>query len=182
MLRSIFNLESIYCKKILINTKNCTFSFKILLYYYFCSNHKLRVDIFMKALQAKEILQDHNIKPSLHRLRILQYLLDNRTHPTVDIIYKDIIDEIPTLSKTTIYNTLKTFMEKNVVLAITIEDNEVRFDAYTHDHGHFKCTSCGSLYDVELKGDKFKIDTIDGHKVLEKHLYFKGICKSCSAH
>ena len=31
-------------------------------------------------------------------------------HPTVETIYKELIDEIPTLSKTTVYNTLKQFV------------------------------------------------------------------------
>ncbi len=134
----------------------------------------------MKSLQAKEILQNNNIKPSLHRLRILQYLLDNRTHPTVDVIYQDIIEEIPTLSKTTIYNTLKTFLEKHVVLAITIEENEVRFDACVEDHGHFKCTHCGELYDVNINTEKLNFSKIEGHTISEKHFYFKGICKNCA--
>lgn len=134
----------------------------------------------MKSLQAKEILENNNIKPSLHRLRILQYLLENRTHPTVDMIYQDIIGEIPTLSKTTIYNTLKTFLDKHVVLAITIEDNEVRFDAYVHDHGHFKCVECGNLYDVDINVKGLNFSEIEGHSISEKHYYFKGTCKNCT--
>ena len=59
-------------------------------------------------------LKNHDIKPSYQRMKIFQYLLDNHVHPTVDTIYKALCPEIPTLSKTTVYNTLNLFVEKKV--------------------------------------------------------------------
>ena len=32
-------------------------------------------------------LQNHNIKPSVQRIAIMNYLIEHRTHPTVDEIY-----------------------------------------------------------------------------------------------
>lgn len=57
-----------------------------------------------------ERLQGHNIKPSVQRIAIMKYLMEHRTHPTVDEIYTALSPTIPTLSKTTVYNTLKTMM------------------------------------------------------------------------
>ena len=37
----------------------------------------------------------------------MEYLMAHRTHPTVDEIYLALSPSIPTLSKTTVYNTLK---------------------------------------------------------------------------
>jgi Fe2+ or Zn2+ uptake regulation protein len=126
----------------------------------------------------KETLIRNNISPSYHRLKIYEYLLMNRVHPTVDRIYSDLIKNIPTLSKTTIYNTLKSFADKGLVSPITIENNEVRYDAAVHFHGHFKCLQCGELYDVELEKTDLP-EKIDGHTISEHHYYFKGICKNC---
>lgn len=101
------------------------------------------------------------------------------------MIYDEVIKQIPTLSKTTIYNTLKTFSEKGLVSSITIEDNEVRYDADLTFHGHFKCIQCGMLYDIEM--DQMSFDKrlsvsrkIQGHYITERQVYFKGICKRCS--
>ena len=60
----------------------------------------------METTEIKNILSKNGIKPSLHRMKILDYLLKMKNHPTVDTIYKDISGDIPTLSKTTVYNTL----------------------------------------------------------------------------
>lgn len=132
----------------------------------------------------KELLLKNGISPSYHRLKIYEYLVNNQVHPTADMIYADVIKNIPTLSKTTIYNTLKTFAEKGLVSSITIEDNEVRYDADISLHGHFKCLSCGALYDIEI--DHLPVEKkliinrkIDGHLITEKHIYFRGICKKC---
>jgi Fur family transcriptional regulator, peroxide stress response regulator len=132
----------------------------------------------------KVVLEKNGISPSYHRLKIYEYLVNNHIHPTADMIYADVIRHIPTLSKTTIYNTLKTFADKGLIASITIEDNEVRYDADISFHGHFKCLNCGSLYDVDLDqlgGEKRPgvNKKIHGHLITEKHIYLKGICKKC---
>ncbi|MCG8501075.1 MAG: transcriptional repressor [Firmicutes bacterium] len=124
-------------------------------------------------------LKEYDIKPSYQRIKIFEYLRNTKSHPTVDEIFKEIVQEIPTLSKTTVYNTLSLFIEKGIVTVITIEENETRYDADTSLHGHFKCKSCGKVYDFDIKVSKEDIGDLDGFEVDEKHLYFKGSCKAC---
>ena len=54
----------------------------------------------------EKYLRDHNISPSYQRKRIFEYMYENRNHPNVNQIYEALVKEIPTLSKTTVYNTL----------------------------------------------------------------------------
>ncbi len=133
----------------------------------------------METSEIKDILSKKGIKPSLHRMKVLEYLIKMENHPTVDTIYKDILDDIPTLSKTTVYNTLKTFQDSGIVQAITIEDNEVKYDATTDKHAHFKCSKCGRLYDLPIDTKVLHLKSVGGHLIKESQLYFKGICKSC---
>lgn len=56
-------------------------------------------------MTAYEYLLDHQIKPSVQRIAIMDYLLKHKTHPCIDEIYTALCKEIPTLSKTTVYNT-----------------------------------------------------------------------------
>lgn len=141
----------------------------------------------MDTLQVKEIknlLEEKNIKPSLHRIRIFKYLAEHvYTHPTVEIIYQDIHGDIPTLSKTTIYNTVKAFTDARLVRSITIDENEVRYDVKTSPHAHLKCLRCNRLYNVdvdpELFNKFFEDNNKDEHKILENHIYLRGICNKC---
>ncbi len=126
-----------------------------------------------------EYLKNHGIKPSYQRIQIFDFLVRNHDHPTVDKIYKGLIDNIPTLSKTTVYNTLKLFHEKGIVLIINIEDNEARFDADTSNHGHFKCIKCGEIYDFELGKENLSFPALKDFTINEQHVYLKGICPKC---
>ena len=124
-------------------------------------------------------LKENGIKTSLQRMRIFEYLITKKNHPTVEMIYKELVKEIPTLSKTTVYNTLNVFVEKKIVLIIVIEENETRYDAYMKVHGHFKCEDCGTIYDVEVKDETFKIKSLEKFQIDEQHLYYKGVCSKC---
>ncbi len=129
--------------------------------------------------RLKKTLIENEISPSIQRIKVYEYLLSHRNHPSVDMIYEGIKDEIPTLSKTTVYNILKLFIEKNLVKAITIEGNELRFDAYIKPHIHFKCEKCGNIYDFEMEDEIYNKKEIDGNKILECNIYLSGICKNC---
>lgn len=133
----------------------------------------------MNIENISEYLKSHNIKPSYQRMKIFEYLLNNPTHPTVDEIYQVLIKDIPTLSKTTVYNTLNLFVKEKITLLITIEENETRYDACTDIHGHFKCESCGNVYDFKTDVSELTIKDLDKFKISQQDIYFKGICKHC---
>ncbi|MCB9359884.1 MAG: transcriptional repressor [Flavobacteriales bacterium] len=124
-------------------------------------------------------LLTHDIKPSYQRIKIFEYLYSEMNHPTVDVIYKNLVDNIPTLSKTTVYNTLKLFVDKGITSTVTIEDNEVRYDAIVDNHGHFKCDDCGHIYDIEIDFSSLLYNELENFKIDETHIHLKGKCNKC---
>lgn len=126
-----------------------------------------------------EHLLEHAIKPSYPRMRILEYLVTKRSHPTVDEIYSNLVKEIPTLSKTTVYNTLNLLIGVNIVRVVTIEENETRYDADVTNHGHFKCDKCGAIYDFHIDTEALKTDGLKNFLIKGKDVYYRGICKEC---
>lgn len=129
--------------------------------------------------KVTQLLSMNDIKPSHHRIKIYQYLIENRNHPSVDTIYQELVQTIPTLSKTTVYNTLQLFLEKGIVIMITIDENETRYDADTSLHGHFRCNNCDRIYDLRLNTSAWELDSIGGFVINESHIYFKGWCPQC---
>ena len=130
---------------------------------------------------VKDYLVNQGINPSYQRLKIFEHLAKTMSHPTVDMIYNVLSKEIPTLSKTTIYNTMNLFLQKGLVVGLTIEDNEVRYDSNTSPHAHFKCNECGKVYDIPLESQLNQNNTVCDHIVNERHIYLKGTCKKCSS-
>ena len=133
----------------------------------------------MEKEDVKAMLKKSGISPSYQRMRIMEYLVNTKAHPTVEMIYRELIDDIPTLSKTTVYNTLNTFMENGLVSIITIDEAETRYDADTKLHGHFKCEKCGAVEDIEIEVSDKNFKGLEKYKVYEKHIYFKGECSKC---
>ena len=79
-------------------------------------------------MKTYDYLLSFNIKPSVQRLAIMDYLLTHRTHPSIEEIYLALCDDIPTLSKTTVYNTLKLFVEHGAAQMLTIDEKNVCYD------------------------------------------------------
>lgn len=127
-------------------------------------------------------LSAKGIRPSVQRMAILKYLSEHKTHPTVDMMYTALAPLIPTLSKTTVYNTVKQLAEYELIQSIQIEDGEVRYDADTSDHIHFKCTVCGKVYDIFEHVPVTQGIIPDGFTVQKTQTNLWGICPGCQNH
>lgn len=127
-------------------------------------------------------LTAHGVKPSMQRLAVMGYLLDHRTHPTVEDIYNDLAPTMPTLSKATVYNTLRLLVEKGAVQQLTIDERKTCYDGDTTPHAHFFCRCCGRIYDVPLKRPNLRRGALlpEGFHADNVELYIKGLCPACA--
>lgn len=130
---------------------------------------------------AFETLSRYNIKPSPQRMAIMTYLLEHKTHPTIEEIYKSLSPDMPTLSKTTIYNTLKLFVENGAANMLTINEKTTCYDYDTSPHAHFICKKCNKVTDL-FYGVENMIPSkqeIEGNRIVDMQVYYRGICKDC---
>ena len=133
----------------------------------------------MKEMTSQ--LESKNVKPSIARIKVLEYLTQYPTHPTVDEIYHHLADEIPTLSKTTVYNSLKVFKEIDLVREINLGEHQNRYDVDVSEHGHFKCDHCGRIIDLSINLQNVDAKELEGCRIDHRHVYFRGFCSLCSA-
>jgi Fur family transcriptional regulator, peroxide stress response regulator len=99
---------------------------------------------------AAKQLSRVGIKPSHQRLRILEWLASTRSHPSAEAVYQALLPQMPTLSRTTVYNTLALFVERGVAQPVYLDAVQTRYDGDARPHGHFRCRGCGRVIDVEL--------------------------------
>lgn len=135
----------------------------------------------MQYKKTADYLKRNGIRPSRQRVLIWNYLAGQRTHPTADQIYHALNDGMPELSKTTVYNSLRLFMEKGLVTSLKIDENENHFDAVTVFHAHFRCNECGEIADVELPPEVLAVEGMEAYEILERQFYLKGYCPRCKA-
>ncbi len=135
----------------------------------------------LKAMNTRDYLVRHGIRPSAQRMAVMGFLLDNHIHPSVEQIYSMLSPGMPTLSKTTVYNTLKILESRGAIVTIDIDPACERYDADTSVHGHFFCRGCGAVSDVWLKDHKFASKNApEGVVVDSVQLLYKGVCADCA--
>ncbi|MCF6270420.1 MAG: transcriptional repressor [Melioribacteraceae bacterium] len=133
----------------------------------------------MSVAEITKLLQEAGVSPSIQRIKILQFISVNEKHSSVDKIYQDLVSEIPTLSKTTVYNTLALFVEKKIINSITIDNTEILYEQSQKPHAHFQCNVCNNVIDIDLSSSLYGIKKIENHKVEKVNIHLRGICNEC---
>ena len=129
------------------------------------------------------LLKTHDLKVTHQRLSILEYIDNHRIHPTADTIYTILKKNNPSLSRTTVYNTLEILSDTGIIQQLTICPTECRYDMSSEMHHHFICKKCHTVYDIEFSCPNVKTlkekASDQGHQIQEIHGYFKGLCNKC---
>jgi Fur family peroxide stress response transcriptional regulator len=120
------------------------------------------------------------IKLTPQRYAILDYLSDNKEHPSAENIYRAVSKKFPTMSFATVYNTLEALKNKGNILELTIDPNRKRYDPNIEPHNHLICVECKNIVDIH-KDFKLSIpdNMIEGFELVGKHIEFYGICPKC---
>ena len=136
--------------------------------------------------ETQDYLASKGIRASVQRIAIMKYLHTHHNHPTVDQVYEALHPDMPTLSKTTIYNTLKLFEAKGAIQIINIDEHNARMDANFTPHAHFLCIQCGMIYDIPLSKSNTDIaavlvenPSLSDYQINDTQIYHKGLCPKC---
>jgi Fur family peroxide stress response transcriptional regulator len=119
-------------------------------------------------------------KRTPQRLAILEYLDGNKSHPSADLIYRNVSKRYHSMSFATVYNTLNTLSQAGAVRELTIDAGRKRYDPDTSHHHHLICVSCRKIVDVP---DAIAVDLPKGSArdftILGSHVEFYGKCSAC---
>lgn len=132
----------------------------------------------MSNAEIKELFIQKGIKATRQRIAVYKFLAENPVHPDVETVYRQVIDENPSFSKTTVYNCLKDLSACGLLMPVMIDCERIRYDADTGYHGHFRCECCGRIFDFACKGGE-KISGLDGFEIKCKNVYYSGLCDRC---
>ena len=119
---------------------------------------------------------------TVQRQIILDTLIKLKTHPPIEEIYAEIQKEHPAISKTTVYRNLRQLAKNNVIREVSLADGLERYDDTNFCHYHFKCRSCGKIFDVDMDyiaKINNKVQEKHGFHIDEHEIVFRGICVKC---
>ena len=130
----------------------------------------------------REKIHHVGLKASHQRISVLSYLLDCNYHPNAEEIFRGVRSIDPKMSRATIYNTLKTFSEVGLVRVLEFKDSENRYDVNPHDHAHFRCRSCGELFDIDMPRGFSEWPQLQGYVIDRQAVLLNGLCPEWSGH
>ncbi len=98
---------------------------------------------------AVERLRQAGLKATGPRVILLTALEQDRSHPTAELLYESLQVDHPSLSLSTVYQTLDAFIRTGLCRRVSEAGNRLRVDGTPQDHDHAVCRICGEIFDVD---------------------------------
>src|SRR5438874_7174250 len=89
------------------------------------------------------------LKATGPRMVILAALEQDNTHPTAEYLYDTLRRDHPSLSLSTVYQTLDVFLRTRLCRRVSRPGDRLRVDGTPQDHDHAICHRCGTIVDVD---------------------------------
>lgn len=128
-----------------------------------------------------EALRNSGYKATPQRITIVETILRSKSHPSAEEIYEQVFRTHPTISLSTVYNTLNILRDMDFIKEITFK-GKTRYDPNIRMHVNLICENCSRIFDVEDSAITEHIDRISkkqGFRFKVQHVDFYGTCRSC---
>ena len=114
------------------------------------------------------------------RIAVLDYLENNKEHPSAEAVYRNVARKFPTMSFATVYNTLSALRDRGHLLELTIDGDKRRYDPNPNPHNHLICTRCRKIIDVHVAYTLHVPEELRGDfEITGNHIEFYGVCRGC---
>lgn len=132
------------------------------------------------AVIAQEALRRAGLRVTPQRMMIIEVLVGNRAHPTVEDVYAQVREQYPSISLATVYHTLSMLAQQGLVLELHGGKAGLRCDPNTHPHAHAYCDTCGKVTDIAFPDlPEWHPSAIEGFQSRNVEISFYGLCADC---
>ncbi|MFN0129483.1 MAG: Fur family transcriptional regulator [Verrucomicrobiales bacterium] len=124
-----------------------------------------------------------DLRLTRQRREVYDVLMEQRDHPTATELFIRVKDRVPTISLATVYNCLETLAGVGLVKQVNLDRAPSRYCPNLQDHGHFHCTRCGAITDIEFKEGAPHNHLRLPRGAIANHIdvAIKGLCPDCAA-
>lgn len=102
----------------------------------------------MQRGEIAELLREHDIAPTHQRIEIAGVLFSRHEHLSADQLLSIVNAHYSEVSKATVYNSLRLFLEKKLIREVIVDPSRVFYDPNTAPHHHFYNMASGELTDI----------------------------------
>jgi Fur family peroxide stress response transcriptional regulator len=128
-------------------------------------------------------LRQAGLRLTAQRLAICRALVQSQEHPTAQTVYTQLRREFPSLSRATVYNTLRALVDAGLVQELgPAGDGAVHYDADLSPHINLICTRCHRIEDlanVSLAEVAQRVMETSGYQLRGARVAYYGLCPRC---
>lgn len=130
-------------------------------------------------------LRDQGIYVTTQRLAVLR-AVGTQPHATAEEVLQLVRGEIGSISRQSVYGTLNTLTDYNLLRRIQPMGSPARYESRTGDnHHHLLCRRCDRVEDVDCAvGERPCLTASDaqGFDIDEAEVIYWGLCPACQQH
>jgi Fur family peroxide stress response transcriptional regulator len=108
------------------------------------ANHNHKIDPGLN-----ERLATGGFRFTPQREQVYDVLLQKRDHPTAEEVFIRAKAKMPDISMATVYNCLDALVKCGLARQVNLERGAARFCPNMHEHCHFYCDECASVFDID---------------------------------
>jgi Fur family ferric uptake transcriptional regulator len=132
----------------------------------------------------KDLLSAKGLKSTRKREIILGELQARKDHFNAEKLYFSLVQKGSTVSRPTIYRTLKLLEKLHFVEKLDIKKNCFYYEPMSHkkDHGHLICQYCGKIVDFPCESLEFLKSEVAKEKAFKLDnisVQVFGLCRDC---
>ena len=116
------------------------------------------------------------LRYSRQRELIARNLKNRSDHPSADMVYASVREQMPHISLGTVYRNLKDMTACGEAIRFMVDGKE-HFDGRNTPHIHLCCSRCGSIVERLVIPEELQLLAGDSFKV--ENVVLQGICESC---
>jgi len=136
-------------------------------------------------------LRECGFRLTPQRMAIIDTVIGNKEHLSVDEIYERVHADFPMIGLATVYKSISMLKDMGEINELNFLNDSARFDGSGGTpHPHIICTQCKTVLDIngylEIRGQPIKnlpkeIGDKTGFEINNFRLDFFGICPTCQA-
>ncbi len=134
-----------------------------------------------RLAQFENLCREKGLRITPQRIAVFKALLESKSHPTAEEIYRQVKEQMSSISLDTVNRTLNTLLQIGAAFLVEGTGQPKRYDGGKEIHHHFRCLDCGAVIDFDYDRQiEIPPHLAENLTILRKSVYLEGFCKQCS--
>lgn len=139
-------------------------------------------EVSRRMQRFETVCRERGLPITTQRRVLIRALLQTNRHPSAEELWNAAQQELPDISRTTVYRVLDTFVDLGLAIRVPHPGSPARFDGNVEPHHHVACLRCRRVYDAfdpDCAVMPRPNDAPPGFRIEGCSVLYTGTCREC---